>query len=163
MFKPSAFKTLDGLLHLDKLNTQYDVLEFSDPVNYKITITNTGDAFLISGIAQGTAKTSCSRCLETVEIDLKATIDAYYLIDAPQDAQENEINEFEILPEDHNIALGEIICATLVVDAPAKPLCKEDCKGLCSKCGTNLNIESCNCKDEPDDSNPFSVLKNYRL
>ena len=163
MFEPSAHKALDGSFNLEKLNSQADTYEFNKPITYNITITNTGDAFLIAGTANAQAKTACSRCLEDVEIEMSATIDAYYLIEAPQDARDNEINEFEILPEDHNIPLGDIIKATLIVDAPTKPLCSEDCKGLCPKCGANLNRETCDCTDEPDSSNPFSVLKSLKL
>lgn len=163
MLKPSAYKKFDGFLNLSKLDTQYDTLNFNSPIKYEITITNTGDALLISGKALAKAETSCSRCLEPVDVNLQATIDAYYLIEAPQTAEEYEINEFEILPDDHNIPLGEIIKATLVVDAPLKPLCQENCKGLCSKCGVNLNKEACRCSDIPDDTNPFSVLKDLKL
>ena len=163
LFKPSAFKALDGFYNIKNVSGKSDTFTFDEPVKYNITITNTGDAFLISGTAEGSATTSCSRCLEDVHVDMKANIDAYYLIDPPETEEENEINEFEILPDDHIIPLGEIIKSTLVVDAPAKPLCKEDCKGLCPKCGTNLNNGSCECKDEPDPSNPFSVLKDYKV
>ena len=163
LFKPSAFKALDGFYNIKQISGKSDTYTFKDPIKYDVSITNTGDAFLITGTAEAKAVTSCSRCLEDVEVVMKANIDAYYLIDAPETAEENEINEFEILPSDHNIDLGEIIKATLIVDAPSKPLCKDDCKGLCSKCGKNLNKGSCDCKNEPDESNPFSVLKDYKV
>lgn len=163
LFKPSATDSTDGLFNLDKLEGQFDTFTLKEPIHYQVTITNTGDAFLISGTAEAEAITSCSRCLEDVEVKLSANIDAYYLIEPPENSEENEINEFEILPEDHNIPLGEIIKATMIVDAPVKPLCKDDCKGLCPKCGKNLNTETCNCSEEPDESNPFSVLKDYKV
>ena len=163
MFKPSAFKTLDGSFHVCSIESKSDSYSLKKPILYNVTLTNTGDAFLITGTAEATAQTSCSRCLEDVNIDLKANIDAYYLIDPPETEEENEINEFEILPDDHKIPLGDIIKATLIVDAPSKPLCKEDCKGLCPKCGKNLNNESCSCSEEPDESNPFSVLKDFKV
>lgn len=163
LFKPSAIDTFDGLYNVSKLEGQCDTFNLKEPIKYQITITNTGDAFLITGSAEAEAVTSCSRCLEDVDVKLSAKIDAYYLIEAPETAGENEINEFEILPDDHNIPLGEIIEATMIVDAPPKPLCAEDCKGLCPKCGTNLNKKTCNCADQPDESNPFSVLKDFKV
>ena len=163
MFKPSAFKTLDGSFRVNSLQSKSDTYSLAKPISYNVTVTNTGDAFLVTGTAEARAKTSCSRCLEDVDIDLKANIDAYYLIEPPETEEENEINEFEILPDDHTIPLGEIIKATLIVDAPTKPLCKDDCKGLCPKCGKNLNNESCSCSEEPDEANPFAVLKDLKL
>lgn len=162
MFVPSAFKSLDGIFNLPKLETQYDSFTLKAPIKFSVSITNTGDAFLLRGKANADATTSCSRCLENVDTHLEATIDAYYLITPPDD-QDSEINEFEILSEDHNIPLGDIIKDTMIVDTPAKPLCDDDCKGLCPKCGINLNKSLCKCVDEPDESNPFSALKDFKV
>lgn len=162
MFVPSAFESLDGIFHLPTLSTQYDSFDLKEPIKFKLSLTNTGDAFLLTGTATAQATTSCSRCLKQIDTTLEATIDSYYLINPPE-TQDEEINEFEILPEDHNIPLGDIIKDTMIVDAPPKPLCDDECKGLCPKCGANLNETTCECKDAPDESNPFSVLKDFKV
>lgn len=163
MFQPSAIKKLDGCFFVKNIDGQFDNYVFDEGINYDITITNTGDAFLLTGSASGKAITSCSRCLEDVEIDINANIDAYYLIEVKEDEEDIDISEFDILPDDHIILLGDIIKASILVDAPLKPLCDENCKGLCPKCGVNLNKQSCSCKDEIDSSHPFSALKNYKI
>ena len=163
LFAPSAYKLLEGLFEIKTIKGLFDSYHLKGPISYKISITNTGDAFLFAGTATAEAITACSRCLEEMDINLQASVDAFYLIEKPDNYKDEEINEFEILPEDHNIDLGEIIIATLIVDAPEKPLCDEDCKGLCSQCGTNLNLEPCNCSNSNPKNSAFDVLKDFKV
>lgn len=163
LFQPSASKALDGFFDVSELHGQFDNFKLEKPIEYHLTVTNTGDALLIEGSAKTLAITACSRCLEDIEVELSCKVDAYYLINKPETYDEEQINEFEILPSDRNIPIGDIIKRTLVVDAPAKPICSEDCVGLCKKCGANLNKTNCECTDDVDDSNPFSVLKNFSV
>ena len=46
--------------------------------------------------------------------------------------------------------LDDIVTTTFVLNMDSKLLCSEDCKGLCSRCGANLNLGPCSCKPEPD-------------
>jgi len=71
----------------------------------------------------------CARCLE----ELYTTQERAYQFD------------FEINPEDEYIDLGEEIRQEIIMANPAKVLCSKDCKGICPKCGANLNKEQCKC------------------
>ena len=55
----------------------------------------------------------------------------------------------------------QAVCDEIVLSLPLSFLCKEDCKGLCHKCGTDLNKQTCSCDTTPD--NAFSVLKNLKF
>jgi uncharacterized protein len=72
----------------------------------------------------------CARCLE----ELSSTEERSYTFD------------FAIDPTVEYIDLGEEIRQEIILANPARVLCKKDCKGICPKCGTNLNIEPCKCK-----------------
>lgn len=72
----------------------------------------------------------CARCLE----ELFSTQERSYIFD------------FELNPELEYIDIGEEIRQELIMDNPARILCKKDCKGICPKCGANLNVEQCKCK-----------------
>jgi uncharacterized protein len=72
----------------------------------------------------------CSRCLE----ELSSTEERTYKFD------------FELNPENEYIDLGEEIRQEMILANPAKILCSKDCKGICPKCGANLNLEKCKCK-----------------
>ena len=72
----------------------------------------------------------CARCLE----ELYTTEERSYKFD------------FEIDPTSEYIDLGEEIRQEIILANPPKVLCSKDCKGICPKCGANLNKEKCKCK-----------------
>jgi len=72
----------------------------------------------------------CARCLE----ELSSSEERNYKFD------------FELIPSVEYIDLGEEIRQEMILSNPAKVLCSKDCKGICPKCGTNLNVEQCKCK-----------------
>jgi uncharacterized protein len=53
--------------------------------------------------------------------------------------------DFEIDPENEFIDLGEEIRQEIIMANPPRVLCGKDCKGICPKCGANLNVEQCKC------------------
>lgn len=72
----------------------------------------------------------CSRCLE----DFHEMHESKFYFD------------FEVVPGEEYIDLGEEIRQEMILANPAKILCKDDCQGICPGCGVNLNIEKCKCK-----------------
>ena len=72
----------------------------------------------------------CSRCLE----ELYSIEERSYIFD------------FEIDPSVEYVDLGEEIRQEIIMANPPKVLCSKDCKGICPKCGMNLNKEQCQCK-----------------
>jgi len=73
----------------------------------------------------------CARCLE----ELYSTKELSYKFD------------FEIDPKIEYIDLGEEIRQEMILANPPKVLCSKDCKGICPKCGMNLNLEQCKCNE----------------
>ena len=65
---------------------------------------------------------------------------------------ENENDDYDdyIVVENNVLDLDELVNEECQLFLPAKMLCKEDCKGLCQKCGKNLNYEKCECAKEID-------------
>ena len=80
-------------------------------------------------------------------------------------------DEFDYLPESNQLDFEPILRAAVLVDLPYVPLCAEDCKGLCSQCGANLNDGPCGCKPVEDDvvrtdsgkPSQFAALKNFKF
>jgi uncharacterized protein len=56
--------------------------------------------------------------------------------------------------------LRAVLAEELLLALPAKPLCREDCKGLCARCGADLNVEACRC--EPEADSRFAILRSFR-
>lgn len=97
----------------------------------------------------------CSRCLEEFTNHKKENLSAHFVKSETYVSKEKEkLLESDITIEYYHkdtIDLTQIIYDAVNLSIPLKPLCKEDCKGLCPICGTNLNKESCKCKREKTD------------
>lgn len=111
----------------------------------KLEIVNTGNRVLeIAGYVKLTAVIPCARCLSPVEQDF--VLDIQRQVDMKLSARERE----EILEESNFIEGNSLdpeilVCNELLVQWPIRVLCKDDCKGICSRCGANLNIQTCDC------------------
>ncbi len=86
----------------------------------------------------------CDRCLEPVDNHLQITFER------DVDANATEEERIEALDEQpymngYNLDVDLLIYGELVVNMPMKVLCRKDCKGICNRCGANLNYETCAC------------------
>jgi uncharacterized protein len=83
----------------------------------------------------------CRRCAEPVSGELRIHVHERYA-DAPLAGPSDE----EIYPiDDDDIDLGPLVRDALVLELPMAPLCRQDCAGLCPRCGANLNEGACGC------------------
>jgi uncharacterized protein len=104
----------------------------------------------IAGRIRTTIELECSRCLEPYAVPVDAAFDLLYLPAAEAPADE----EVEVVEEDINtgfyrdgaIELGEMVHEQLYLALPMKPLCRDDCQGLCPVCGANRNTTTCTCE-----------------
>lgn len=90
----------------------------------------------------------CSRCIEEFICPLNLHLQESYNLVEDQGILQNE-----------TIDLTELLRENILLNLPIKPLCTENCNGLCAECGTNLNVLPCQCKEEAVDPR-LSVLKN---
>jgi uncharacterized protein len=96
----------------------------------------------------------CARCVEPVPTQVSGEFDLLY---RPQSA-DAEAGERAITPDETEIgyydesglSLEDVVREQVLLSLPSRTLCKEDCKGLCLRCGQNLNLASCKCTSEPD-------------
>lgn len=162
LFAPAEFKHYEDDLDLVGLKAGGELVSFDGPLHWQIDIANTGDAFLVTGTVEGTAKLSCSRCLDDVEVPVTGDIEGYYLINRESEVPDDlEEEEFEYLGEDNIIDIAPLIQSALLLEIPPFPLCSDECRGLCPQCGANLNEGECGCTHSPGDdpTNPFAKLK----
>jgi len=97
------------------------------------------------------ANFECDRCGAIYSTELNKEFQLVYLFNERED-QLNNPNVKVLHPEEYKIKLDQEALEFSMLAVPMKKLCSEDCKGLCSHCGTNLNKSECNC--EEDISNP---------
>jgi uncharacterized protein len=107
---------------------------------------------LVRGHLQGRLRLACSRCLE--DFDQTANADFDLLLAPKPGAVSGESEELTAADLDLDYYSGEVLDLEAVIKeqiillVPMKPLCVEDCKGLCPHCGAVLNLAECNCKKD---------------
>ena len=124
--------------------TSYPV---SEPVHAEGTVRNTADVLMMKGTITTRIHGVCDRCAADFTRDVEIPIDVVLVRELS-----NEENEDEwVFPLEGNSAdLEDIIRTVFVLNMDSKLLCKPDCKGLCCRCGKNLNEGPCTCQKEPD-------------
>lgn len=106
---------------------------------------NLTDTIRLTGTVTGTLTAPCARCLTPVERAFSATV-SYPVV-----TSEEESEEEVLLAEGQKVDLISLMQETVVTEMPLRLLCKEDCKGLCPKCGKDLNTGECGCEHKEID------------
>jgi uncharacterized protein len=94
----------------------------------------------------------CDRCTKEFQSVITSNYRMIYLfLQHPEDTDNEKVDVVYLHPETDKIDLRDDIRDYILLAVPMKKLCSEECKGLCPKCGKNLNDGPCNCKDEKVD------------
>ena len=111
----------------------------------ELTITNLGEEKLrIEGKAEIVAAIPCDRCLMEVETPLKLTFHKEVDMKQTAEGRIEDLDETDFIIG-YNLDVDKLVYSEILVNWPMKTLCREDCKGICRKCGTNLNHGACGC------------------
>ena len=103
-------------------------------------------------------KTRCARCLK--ELDGSCSITFTRPVATRLEA-DNEEEEYLLANENSALVIDEVITEELYLSLPLRSLCKDDCKGLCIKCGCNKNEKECECVTKEIDPR-WAALKNFK-
>lgn len=119
-----------------------------------IRLMRTGDGVLVQGRLQAEMTQPCVRCLEPVVVSLDVALEEIFSptldVITGQAIVPEEDDQALWIDEHHILDLREVLRQNVLVAMPLHPLCREDCRGLCSSCGQNLNEGNCNCEPDPD-------------
>lgn len=126
----------------------------TEPVLASGTVRNTAGVLVMSGQISTTIHGVCDRCAGSFDEDKEIPIDAVLVSELTNEEDEDE-RVFPLVGDSAD--LEDIIRTTFVLNMDSKMLCKPDCKGLCFRCGKNLNEGKCNCEKEIDPR--FAALK----
>ena len=126
----------------------------SEPVKAEGMVRNTAGVLVMTGEITTCIHGTCDRCASSFDREIDLPINVVLVTEMA-----NEENEDEwVFPlEGDSADLDDIVRTVFVLNLDSKLLCKEDCKGLCHRCGKNLNDGPCNCQKELDPR--FAALK----
>ncbi len=113
-----------------------------------------GRYVLVTGKVVGIVELECSRCLTVFEQEIEAPFEAqcdirtFHLLAEGLPVDEGE--EITAIFDSNSADLWELSRQAFILQLPMRPLCREDCNGLCPYCGANLNETTCNCQPPAD-------------
>ena len=129
--------------------------------NTNVVLNKFDDQIILEASTTAGANFICDRCGTAFKQTVKSKYKMIYLLRSIEGAEE-EINITYLSPDTHMIDISKDVRDYMILSTPMKRLCKEDCKGLCAKCGADLNEKQCDCNDDEIDDrwNVLSELKN---
>lgn len=128
--------------------------------------TRLGEDVTLEGSLTGSVDSRCSRCLNDFRMPVDMSIDLVFVprIEPARDdaeAVDVDIDAGFSYYDGNSIDLLRELRELVLVNLPIKPVCREDCKGLCPRCGADLNDAPCRCAGEKGPS-PFDKLKGLK-
>jgi DUF177 domain-containing protein len=136
-----------------------------EPVQVEIEIHKDKERFRLVGGVRTRLELACSRCLEPFTLPIDSRFDLRYLpVGAEGGEEDREVSDDDLdasVYRDDQIDLNELLREQFYLALPMKPLCRDDCAGLCPQCGTNRNTEMCGCAPQWEDPRlaPLKRLK----
>jgi uncharacterized protein len=126
--------------------------EFHGEVTVDAKLEKSGRQLFLKADVQATGDFSCDRCTAPFSLPLQVVFQMYYVWD-PREAEVLDRYEVQVIPMGLPVIdLADDVRQTLVLAVPLKLLCTAECKGLCARCGADLNKESCTCPPEGMDA-----------
>jgi uncharacterized protein len=134
----------------------------SFPARAQMKIKKVGAEVVISGTIEADLELQCSRCLKDFRSMLTIPVNVVYNpveILKGEDKHELKLDELDMgFYSGNELDLLDLIKEQIILNLSMKPLCSKSCKGICLKCGTDLNANSCSCTDKGIDPR-LEVLK----
>ena len=137
------------------------------PIHAEVFFLPQEDGVLVRGKLYGQVSLPCDRCAEATTFDIEHNFDEFEEYPATAGLQSMDSGE-DNLPESVLIRLekggpvldiGDLLWEEFCLALPVKPLCGDDCKGVCPVCGANLNRGSCGCAEEAGDPRLAALRK----
>lgn len=143
----------DFTVNLPQIIVGQEKVAFNGPIKVVADATFTQKDVLVEGKITAKAQVICHCCLEQFTLDIETPLverfvtTAQYSLLTEKEQQDGDVNWYQ----NGQINLEPLIEQALYLALPMRAVCKENCQGLCPRCGCNLNLNKCECKDEEID------------
>jgi uncharacterized protein len=130
-------------LNWEKIDTPEGLFDIIDKVDVDFYIEKNSEGFIIKGAVKTKLELECSRCLKKYHQDINGEIEAYYINERLSDKyiknEKLESLDNTIFFNESKVDITDRIIESILMEISEKPLCDENCKGLCPVCGVDLN------------------------
>ena len=126
---------------------EFDIwADIVEPLVAELFIVPQSDGLLLQGRLHGCISMICDRCAESTSYPVNSRFDVYEALEGKSEQEENS-DRFRQGRQGLELDLAAVLWEQFVLALPIKPLCAEDCRGICPQCGTNRNNGDCGCVD----------------
>ncbi len=138
-------------------------LEMVRPLQVNLELQKRKDHIEVKGTIETELRLACHRCLQPFLWTLDEKVDTILLKEQPVAEEDDELEldredlDFDFF-DGEVIDVDQMVAEQVFLALPYKVLCSESCRGLCARCGADLNVEECTCVESASDS-PFARLK----
>jgi uncharacterized protein len=161
--KPEDFSILEDI-------TKIGESSFPAALKFRVRVVRIKEIVEVEGRFDTKARLTCSRCLKQFETTLGANFVITYAREQTEMATSSGGEGIEISAEEaglimysgREIDLREALQEQVVMSIPMQPICAEVCRGLCSRCGADLNAGDCDCREDAFNIK-FAALKNLKV
>jgi uncharacterized protein len=129
---------------------QISAASFVGPLRLKVSLVKTGEEVVIDGTISGELLDECSRCLAELRRPLNVALHIFSVVKKPSvsgmELDETQPGRYTAFHDGKTIDIDDQIRESIILSLPIRRLCKPDCKGICPRCGADLNNEPCRCE-----------------
>lgn len=139
---------------LDGLQSEVSDCAFDDNISFNGILTNVNGIMALEGVVKTRYTCKCYRCLKDINSDICVDIKEDFI--STEAYKDSEAYTYQ----GNYVEIDKALIDNIILSLPMKHVCMEECKGLCPKCGVNLNETQCSCKEET--INPkLEVLRSF--
>ncbi len=131
---------------------------FEDPEwsleDLSLAVEKDGETVFVRGALAARVPLVCGRCLEPFPLTVTSAVDTRFVPSPRGRAEERELGADDLETDTYDndlIDIGALVVTETTLGMPMKPLCREDCRGLCPVCGGNRNVAPCACQPKAAD------------
>lgn len=140
-------------------------MPLASPLVVELNLALHAGRVLVRGRVAGSVALECSRCLKGFLLPLDGEVETYLEVSDEEAAEaDHELSREEMdtrIVEKGRIDLRDIVAEQVHLAVPVKTLCRDECRGLCSHCGVDLNSGDCSCGEDQTDSR-WDALKELK-
>lgn len=145
-------------IEMDSIDTGTGSYRIVDKEPVHLTLSNIGKKMILMEASINLALLMpCDRCLENVKTDFNLNITKEIDMKESDSDRQKRLDEMNFI-ESALLDMEKFVYNEMIIELPMKVLCNTDCRGICNKCGENLNLHTCDCESTELDPRMSKVL-----
>ncbi|HEX5094750.1 MAG TPA: DUF177 domain-containing protein [Acidimicrobiia bacterium] len=152
--RPGATRSVDIDAPVTGLDNGVAVVGPGEPVHVGVTLERISEGIVVRGDVDVTWRAECSRCVKPIAGTISVHVDELY--------EPNPLAGETYGLDDDILDLEPMVRDAVALELPAAPLCRDDCAGLCPRCGADHNETACDCVVDETDSR-WAALRSLEI